>query len=96
MDKRLTAKEARKMAENSNPAKAVGEILAAIELLASLGERIYKTRNYEFGSGKCYCSEKDYPEICKVILRELRLLGYKCSVKSEERQFVDMWLEVAW
>lgn len=96
MNKRLTATEAAKLAENNDSVKAVDEIIEGVKLAATLGKRSYITRSYEFGSGKCYCSEKDYPEICKAILKELRDLGYHCSVRCKEGQFVDLWLEVQW
>ena len=93
---RLCASDARNIAQAKDPAFAVDTILAGIAKAAEEGKYEYTTRNYGFGDGGCYCNEKDYPPLCKAILKELRDLGYRCNVQAQERQFVDMWLEVKW
>jgi hypothetical protein len=92
---KMTAEKARDIARAKDPEFAVDTILADIAKAAEAGKYEYTTRDYEFGS-KCYCSEDRYPELCKSILKELRALGYRCTVQAVERQFVDMWLEVRW
>lgn len=93
---RLTADQARAIAQMNNPAAAVDSILAGIEEAAGKGGHIFITRQFGFGDGSYYTSEKNYPELGKAILRELRALGYSCDVRCSEGQFVDLWLEVKW
>lgn len=92
----LTAKEARSLTENNQAVVDVKAIIALIEQAAKEGQSFIKTRDYEFGSGKCYCREESWPNSCKVIVKKLRELGFKCELKSKEMQFVDVWLEVSW
>lgn len=92
---RLSATEARDLARAKDPAFALDTILAAIAKEAEDGKYEYTTRSYGFGE-KTYCNEKDYPPLCKAILKELRELGYVCACHAQERQFVDMWLTVKW
>ncbi|MBC3375756.1 hypothetical protein HU762_17540 [Pseudomonas sp. SWRI92] len=92
---RMTADKARDMARAKDPAFAVDTILAGIAKAAEAGKYEYSVRDYGFGTST-YCNEKDYPELCKVVLQELRGLGYRCEVRAVERQFVDLWLEIRW
>lgn len=92
---RLTAEQARDIAREQDPAFAVDTILAGIAKAAAEGKYVYTTRDYGFGTST-YCNECDYPKLCIAILKELRGLGYVCAVRAEERQFVDLWLEVKW
>lgn len=92
---KITALKARDIARAKDPAFAVDTILAGVAKAAEAGKYEYTIRDYGFGAS-CYCNEKDYPELCKAILKELRGLGYRCTVRAVERQFVDMWLEVRW
>lgn len=92
---RLSAASARDIARAKDPAFAVETILTEVAKAAEAGQYKYTTREYGFGS-KTYCNERDYPLLCKAILKELRELGYQCQVNAEERQFVDLWLEVSW
>lgn len=92
----ITAKEAKEMVESSQPHKDMEEIYNLIRKHAAIGEYKAITRDYGFGSGSCYTKEDKYPERCKLIIKELRAKGYKCSVKCKEMQFVDMWLEIDW
>lgn len=94
--KRFTAQQARNMAQAQDPAFAVDTILKGIAKAAGEGRYAYTTRDYGFGT-KTYCNEKDYPELCKAILKELRALDFDCKVLAEEREFVvDTWLVVTW
>jgi len=92
---RMTAEKARDMARAKDPAFAVDTILAGIAKAAESGKYDYTTRDYGFGTST-YCNESEYPELCKAILKELRELGFKCGVRVNEAQFVDMWLQVRW
>ena len=92
---RLDAAAARDLARSKDPAFAVDTILSDIAKAAEAGKYAYTIRDYGFGNST-YCNEKDYPELCKVILKELRALGFVCQVHAEERQFVDLWLEIRW
>lgn len=92
---RMTADKARDITRSKDPAFAVDTILAGIAKAADAGKYEYTVRDYGLGTGT-YCNEKDYPELCKAILKDLRGLGYRCDVRAVERQFVDLWLEVRW
>ncbi|MNJ40329.1 hypothetical protein D3C77_352210 [compost metagenome] len=92
---RMSAQTARDIARAKDPAFAVDTILADIAKAAEAGKYEYTIRDYGFGTS-CYCNEDKYPELCKAILKELRGLGYRCTVQAVERQFVHMWLEIRW
>lgn len=96
MTERLTAAKALEIAEAQDPSKAVEVILAMVRAAAQSGKYSIRVRDYDFGSSVCYSSERDWPETCKAIVKELRALGYTCAGRTEERQFVDLWLEVSW
>lgn len=92
---RLTASEAASLAQAKDPAFAVETILAGVKEAAEQGKYEYITREYGFGTST-YCNEDKYPPLCIAILKELRALGYACTVHAQERQFVDLWLSVKW
>jgi len=92
---RMTADQARDIARAKDPAFAVDTILDGIAKAAEAGNYKYTTRDYGFGTST-YCNEDQYPELCKAILKELRALGYRCACKAQERQLVDLWLEIYW
>ena len=97
MSKRISAEEARNMTlQNADYSKAVDEIMVGITAKALAGESVFITRGYGFGDGCCYCNEDKWPKLNREIVRELRKLGYVAKVKSEAKQFVDLWLEVSW
>jgi len=83
------------MARAKDPAFAVDTILASVAKAAGEGKYIITVRDYGFGTST-YCNERDYPDLCKSILKELRDLGFECVPCAIERQFVDLWLEVRW
>ncbi len=95
MSERITAAEAKGLAQAKDPAFAVETILAGVRKAAEDGKYEYITREYGFGTST-YRNECDYPKLCISILKELRALGYVCEVHAEERQFVDLWLSVKW
>ena len=97
MSKRMNAQEARNIAlQNADYSKAIDEIMVGITAKALAGECVFITRGYGFGEGCCYCAEDKWPKLNREIVRELRKLGYVAEVKSEAKQFVDLWLEVSW
>lgn len=96
MTNRLTAESAAKLSIAKDPSFAVDSILDGVRMAATDGKYEYITREYGFGDGSCYCNEDKYPPLCKAILKELRALGYACTVRAHEGQFVDMWLSVKW
>lgn len=94
--KRMTAKDAIALSKAHDPAFAVESILASVEKAAKAGKYEIQVRQYGFGDGSCYCNEDKFPPLCQAILKDLRALGYTCSVEAKEMQFVDMWLSVRW
>jgi hypothetical protein len=72
------------------------EIEKNIRLAAAEGKRSIKVRDYGFSDGSCYGPEQGWSSHQKEIIRQLRLAGYNAAVVVEERQFVDLWLEVSW
>ena len=93
---RITAEQAASIAQAKDPSFAVDSILDGVRMAAADGKYEYITREYGFGDGSCYCNENKYPPLCQAILKELRALGYACTVRAYEGQFVDMWLSVKW
>lgn len=91
----ITADQARDITRAKDPTFAIETIVGGITKAAESGKYEYTIRDYGFGTS-CYCNEEKYPELCKAILKELRGLGYRCTVQAVERQFVDMWLEIRW
>lgn len=96
MSERLTAKQASELADKHDPAKAVDAILADVKKQAMQGRRTLRVHGYGFGSAECYASRDRWPEHCRRIQDELVALGYRADIHTEERQFVDIWLQVEW
>lgn len=94
MSEKFTAAMAAALADESDPGKCVSEILDLVKNSASVGKRSLRYRGFGFGSGSCYGS--DIPSHCKAIIEELKALGYTANIGVEERQFVDIWLQVSW
>ncbi|MEL7966347.1 hypothetical protein AAG587_08220 [Vreelandella neptunia] len=93
---RLTAKQARELAVKSDPDIALDKILCGIKSIAEQGKSKLLVRDFGFGSGEMYTSEKNYPAMNRKVIEELRALGYKAEIKEKCSQFVDIWLEVSW
>ncbi len=96
MTERLTAAKAAEIADKHDPAKAVDAILADVQKQAQTGRRTLRVNGYGFASGECYVQRDKWPEHCRRIQDELLALGFKAEVRVEERQFVDIWLQVSW
>lgn len=95
-EKRLTAQEAVALSQEKDPAYAVEVILRQIRTAAQAGSYSIKTYNFGFGGHEVHCSEENWPELNKSIVKELRELGYRAEVCVEYRQFADIWLQVSW
>ena len=95
--KHLTAEEARSISE-SNDANAIAEfmneILNSVKAAAEKGEWKIKVRNAGFSDGRLYCGEPTATQ--QALMNQLKELGFKVAIRSEEHQFVDIWLEVSW
>lgn len=94
MTKYFTADEARQLADqNQRLHEAIVAITDYIKVTAEAGNTSIKVRDYGFSSGSCYATT---PPFCQAIIDKLEALGYTTKIRSEDRQFVDMWLEVSW
>jgi len=93
---RLSAEEARKIAQAKDPSAAIEKILTAVTAAANQGKFKIHVRDHGFGDGACYTQESKWPAHCQAIMKELRALGYTCTQGSNCGQFVDLWLEVSW
>lgn len=93
---RFDANQARQIAEAHDPSVAVDAILASVRRAAERGDYVALIRDFNFGSSVCYGAENTCPPLCQAIVKDLRSLGFRCDVRSEDRQFVDLWLEVTW
>ena len=96
MAEKLTAAKAAEIADKNDPAKAVDAILEGVQKQAQAGRRTLRVNDYGFASGECYAQRDKWPTHCRSIQDDLRALGYKAEVRVEERQFVDIWLQVSW
>lgn len=92
----FTAKEALALSRMSDPEHTVRNILELVKLAAQRGEYSIKVREWDFGSAAYYCAPQQWPSDGKAIIGQLRELGFGADICSEERQFVDIWLEVSW
>lgn len=94
---RLTAEEAVKISTRNNSDTAIEQILEDIKKAAEREERRIKIYNYGFGDGVMYAARYDkWTKLQQNIYNELVALGYTVDHKADERQFVDLYLEVSW
>jgi hypothetical protein len=96
MTELFNAKEARRLACDNDPDTLLKKILQEIKAKALEGKFEYITRSYGFGDSILYDMEINYPYKIKYILKSLRDLGFYATIKTDERQFVDIFLYVAW
>lgn len=90
----LTAEQARALTAQSNPDWHVGQILEEVKVAAARGEWSIKTYACNFGSGNLYGGTPT--DLQSAVMAKLNDLGYKTEIRCEERQFVDIWLQVSW
>ncbi|ARU04700.1 hypothetical protein CCO03_08450 [Comamonas serinivorans] len=72
----------------------VAEILEAVKAAAQEGKTTLKTYARDFGSGNLYGGQPTVAQAA--VIARLNELGFKTAIRSECRQFVDIWLEVSW
>lgn len=97
--KRMTAAEALALANGRNPGAIVDDILEKVRAAAESGDTSFAIRGYWSGGdvvGAGYFGEEKLPSWARSAIGILRDLGYKATIRSSERQLVDVWLEVSW
>lgn len=82
------------MTQRADPDWHVGQILEDVKKAAASGEFCLKSYACDFGSGNCYSGKPN--ALQAAVMAKLKSLGYKVSIQAQERQFVDVWLEVSW
>lgn len=92
----LTAKDALEISRKSDPDHTLRNILELVKLAAERGKYIIQVREWGFGGNEYYHGPQTWPTSGKAIIGRLRELGFSADIKSEERQFMDIWLEVSW
>ncbi len=93
----ITAQEARAMNPNNKVEEILKDIEQRIKSIAPLGDTMLRVRDYGFGDSAWYGQlvPPGYDVQTKVI-KTLNGLGFKATVKCEEKQFVDIYLEICW
>lgn len=86
----ITAKEARELSAVPTEEMII-EINKMIVSAANKGERKIRIP-YEYCEFKGYSAKFKRPEVEKALVN----VGYNVYTQSEERQFVDVWIEVSW
>ena len=92
----LTAAQALVISQTSVPTVIVESILNLVQAAAENGDRSIKYRGSGFGDSIMYSGEDHIPAVNRAVIKQLRDLGYQVRIRCEERQFVDLWLEVSW
>lgn len=92
----FNAKDAAKLSSLHDPKELLQTILNEIKEKCLQGEWVYTTRSYGFGDGILYDVEQNYPERIRIVLNELRKLGFQVQIHTIENQFVDIYLHVTW
>ncbi len=93
-NKQLTAEAAHALTQKHDPESYVAEILEQVREAAEDGKTSIKTYACDFGGGNLYGGHPTKTQVA--VLNRLRHLGYKVEIRAEERQFVDIWLQVSW
>jgi hypothetical protein len=96
MENDFDAKQAKRLADENSPDGLFNIVISEIKQEAARGGYSYVTRNYGFGESELYDVESNYPRKILETLKKLRSLGFYATVRTEERQFVDIFLEVKW
>lgn len=90
----FTAQDAWAMTKKSDPEWHVEQILVEVKNAAARGESRLKTYACDFGSGSLYGGKPT--ALQQSVINKLKSLGFKAGIEAQERQFVDIWLEVSW
>lgn len=89
---------AKELYERYNQESEIENCLKEIEQLAieaaKKGETKIEYRNFNFGSGHLYGGAPTRPQAN--VISMLKDAGYKTQIHCEERNFVDIWLEISW
>jgi hypothetical protein len=88
----ITAKEAREMAITEEI--ILVDIEKKIIEAAEKHECSIKYRNHGFGNGDLYHNEPSISQA--IIIQNLRKLGFTANVRTEDKQFADIFLEIIW
>lgn len=91
---RFTADDARELMRVHTPEYHVEKIIDQVRQAAQKGSDTLKTYACNFGDGALYSGQPS--ELQKAVMAQLRDLGFEVRIRVEERQFVDVWLEVSW
>ena len=92
--KLLRADRAREIANNNDPKGIAKRISEKIADKAEMGEYELKIRDYGFGDSSLYAGEMN--DIQKEVVKILKELGYEVKLRTEEKQFVDIYLQIEW
>lgn len=93
---RLKASAAKELSKANDPESVVESILSRVEKAANEGNWKVQIRDFGFGSNVYYSGPNEWPSAGKAVIHELRKLGYAVDIRCEDRQFVDIFLEVSW
>lgn len=91
----LNADEARRISKENNSDFVLDNILEMVKESALKGEFNLKVRKYGFSDASFY-SSNPYPKKIKDVIDNLIKLGFRASIRVEERQFVDIYLLIEW
>lgn len=90
----FTAQDAWAMTKKSDPEWHVEQILLEVKKAAERGEFRLKTYACDFGNGSLYGGKPT--ALQQAVIDKINGLGFKAGIEAQERQFVDIWLEVSW
>lgn len=90
----LTAQEARNLMPQYNLDLVMETIMAQIRAAAERDERSIQFRGADFGSSDLYMGKPNVLQ--QIIIDTLKDLGYIAAVRAEQKQFVDIYLNIAW
>lgn len=90
----MKAHEARKLTNARNPEVILDTILKMIKVAAEQGKSSIKVREFGFGDGSLYSGDPTMTQ--STVIKELKKLGYTADIKVEEKQFVDIYLDISW
>jgi hypothetical protein len=94
MSGKFNAQDARDLMRGKTPEYHVDLILEQVKVAAHEGKDRIKTYACDFGSGNLYGGTPT--PLQQAVMDQLHALGFKTAIRCEERQFVDIWLEVSW
>lgn len=92
----MKASEARELTNSRCPKPILDTILKIVEGAAVKGQSSIKVRSFGFGDGNLYHGEKYASTTQQEVIKSLRSLGYIVGIKAEEKQFVDIYLDISW